>query len=268
MSQIFKRIRRFSEKRKQRGRERKGLPEIIQIFHLPILSADFPMTPKDRAPFWPFFGEGFGATSASPLFSRPLCLLLIFNSEERETIRMFWGPPLPGSRCERILFHFLWKMWRIFREKFCRHFSWKLKVGNLRIFSPKFRRVFRPRQRKISPEFRSREFPSQHFPRIKARNAKCENRTYPPYTKNHLRLLIGMQFFCLQLEASCLQLSFCACSCVWELFCLQSEFFFAYNSSFFAYSLSFFAYSGKVCLRSTSTDCKQRSSTVSKEAQL
>ena len=56
----------------------------------------------------------------------------------------------------------------------------------------------------------------------------------------------SMQLFCLQLclgtlgAASCLQ---------FELFCLQ---------------LSFFAYNLKVRLRSTSTGCKQRSSTVSK----
>ena len=57
----------------------------------------------------------------------------------------------------------------------------------------------------------------------------------------HFRATFGwMQLFCLQLEASCLQLSFFAYSCFWELFlltvCLQ---------------LSFLAYSGKVCLRST-----------------
>ena len=42
--------------------------------------------------------------------------------------------------------------------------------------------------------------------------------------------------------------------------------FFTYSSSFSPFQLSFFAYSGKVCLRSTSTDCKPRSSTVSKKA--
>ena len=42
--------------------------------------------------------------------------------------------------------------------------------------------------------------------------------------------------------------------------------FFVYNLSVFCLQLSFFAYSRKVCLRSTSTDCKQRSSTVSKKA--
>ena len=71
-----------------------------------------------------------------------------------------WGPPLPESRCERILFHPSWKMWRIFREISCGHFSWKLKGENLRNVSPKFRCVFRTCQRKISPVFRSREFPS------------------------------------------------------------------------------------------------------------
>ena len=38
--------------------------------------------------------------------------------------------------------------------------------------------------------------------------------------------------------------------------------------SFFAYNCSFFAYSGKVPVKSTSTDCKQRSSIVSKKLQL
>ena len=67
-----------------------------------------------------------------------------------------------------------------------------------------------------------------------------------------------MQLFCLKLEASCLQLSFFAYSCVWELFCLQFE--------LFCLQLSFFAYSGKGHLTSTSTDRKQRSSTVTKKA--
>ena len=35
--------------------------------------------------------------------------------------------------------------------------------------------------------------------------------------------ILRMQLFCLQLEASCLQLSFFAYNCVWELFCLQLE---------------------------------------------
>ena len=69
-----------------------------------------------------------------------------------------------------------------------------------------------------------------------------------------------MQLFCLHLEASCLQLSF--------LFCLRSylgTFLLTACSSFFCLQVGFFAYSGKVCLRSTSTDCEQRSSTVSKK---
>ena len=74
-----------------------------------------------------------------------------------------------------------------------------------------------------------------------------------------------MQFFCLQLEASCSQLRFLAYSCVRELFCLQLELLYLESSSF-AYSSSFFAYSSKVFLRSTSADCKQRSSTVNKKA--
>ena len=43
-----------------------------------------------------------------------------------------------------------------------------------------------------------------------------------------------IQFFCLQLEASCLQWSFLPYSCVSELFWLQFELF-TYNSSFIAY---------------------------------
>ena len=52
-----------------------------------------------------------------------------------------------------------------------------------------------------------------------------------------------MQLFCLQLEASCLQLSFFAYSCVFELFYLQLELF-CLQSKFFTYNLSFFAYDG------------------------
>ena len=50
--------------------------------------------------------------------------------------------------------------------------------------------------------------------------------------------------------------SYFACSCS----------FFTYNWSSFAYSWSFSAYCGKVRLISTSADCKQISSTVSREA--
>ena len=56
-----------------------------------------------------------------------------------------------------------------------------------------------------------------------------------------------------------------AYSCVWELFCLQFELVYL-QVELLCLQLSFFAYSGKVCLRSTSTDCKQRSSTVSKKS--
>ena len=57
-----------------------------------------------------------------------------------------------------------------------------------------------------------------------------------------------MQLFCLQLEASCLQLSFFAYSCAWELFCLQLELLYLQLKLFYS-QLSFFAYNGKVCLR-------------------
>ena len=55
----------------QRGRERKGPPEIIQKFS----SADFPMTPMERTEhhFGPFWEKDFGAISGGPFFSRPLC---------------------------------------------------------------------------------------------------------------------------------------------------------------------------------------------------
>ena len=62
----------------QRGRERKGRPEIIQKFRVrkwPISSADFPMTPMERAEHHsgPFWEKDFGATPGGPFFSRPLC---------------------------------------------------------------------------------------------------------------------------------------------------------------------------------------------------
>ena len=63
---------------KQRGRERKGPPEIIQKVRLrkwPISSADFPMTPTERIKHHvgPFWEKDSGATSGGPVFSRPLC---------------------------------------------------------------------------------------------------------------------------------------------------------------------------------------------------
>ena len=42
-----------------------------------------------------------------------------------------WGNPVPESRGERILFRPSWKMWRIFREISCSHFSWKLEKFRL-----------------------------------------------------------------------------------------------------------------------------------------
>ena len=62
----------------QTGRERKGPPEIIQKFCLrkwPISSADFPMTPMERAEHHsgPCWEKDFGAISGGPFFSRPLC---------------------------------------------------------------------------------------------------------------------------------------------------------------------------------------------------
>ena len=71
-----------------------------------------------------------------------------------------WGTPLPKSRGEKFLFCPSWKMWRIFREISCSHFSWKSKGENLRNFSPNFRCLFRPHLRNNLPEFRSQEIPS------------------------------------------------------------------------------------------------------------
>ena len=71
--------------------------------------------------------------------------------------------------------------------------------------------------------------------------------------------------FGLQMEASCLQWSF--------LLTVVFGSFFAYRSSVFylqlelsLLQLKLFAYSGKVLLASSSTACKQRSSTVSKQS--
>ena len=65
-----------------------------------------------------------------------------------------------------------------------------------------------------------------------------------------------MQIFCLQLGASCLQLTFPLTVVFGSCF--------AYNSSCFAYN-SIFAYSGNTSL-STQMDCKQKNSTVSRKA--
>ena len=71
--------------------------------------------------------------------------------------------------------------------------------------------------------------------------------------------------FLLTVGSFLLTAEFFAYSCVWKLFCLQCELFYLQFERF-CLQLSFFAYSGKVYLRSTSTDCKHRSSTVSKKA--
>ena len=78
----------------------------------------------------------------------------------------------------------------------------------------------------------------------------------------------GMQPFGLRLEASCLQLSFLAYSCVF-LVVSYSWRFSSYSWSSFAGNCSSFAYRGKLgkaCPRSNSKDWKQTNSTVSKEA--
>ena len=83
----------------------------------------------------------------------------------------------------------------------------------------------------------------------------------PPSTQKVLSavFLLTAGSFLLTAELFCLQLYLGA-------FWLTVWVFFAYSSSFFCLQLSFFSCNGKVCLRSTSTDCKQRSSTVSKKA--
>ena len=73
--------------------------------------------------------------------------------------------------------------------------------------------------------------------------------------------------FCLQLDASCLQLRFsaysCACeflfaySCAGELLCLQLELS-CLQLEFFTSNCSFLPYSGKAPLTSPLTDCKHK----------
>ena len=74
-------------------------------------------------------------------------------------------------------------------------------------------------------------------------------------------------FFCLELEASCLQLmSFFAWNWFGERFCLQSEFIHLHSVWAFLHAIkAVFAHNGILCL-STYTDCKQRNSTVSRKS--
>ena len=63
---------------KPKGPGEKGAPrnhpESLCLRNGLISSADFPMTPMEGTDtFWPFLGEGFGAISGGPFFSRPLC---------------------------------------------------------------------------------------------------------------------------------------------------------------------------------------------------
>ena len=74
--------------------------------------------------------------------------------------------------------------------------------------------------------------------------------------------LSRMQLFCLQLEASCLQLSFFACTCFWEHFLLTIWALLLTIGVFLLTDEVFFTYSGKIHLISTYKDCKQRSSTL------
>ena len=70
--------------------------------------------------------------------------------------------------------------------------------------------------------------------------------------------LLTSELFCLQLCLGAFSLTVRAVFLTVQAFLLTIE--------LLCLQLSFFAYSGKVCIRSPSTDCKQRSSTVSKEA--
>ena len=67
------------------------------------------------------------------------------------------GPPNRQSCSseKKALFGAVWKMSRIFCELFCSPFPLKLKDENLKIYLPKFRRIFRRSLTKISQEFRS-----------------------------------------------------------------------------------------------------------------
>ena len=67
-----------------------------------------------------------------------------------------------------------------------------------------------------------------------------------------------MQLFCLQLEASCLQSGFFACSGAWELFCLQLQLF-SYSSSLLLTIEAFY-------LQWVRASNKHLKETVSKEA--
>ena len=95
--------------------------------------------------------------------------------------RMSWGPPLPESRGERSLFRPSWKMWRIFRESSCGHFSCKFEGENQRKFSPKFRCVFRPCRRRIRLNFALGNF---------LQNMRCKRITQLlyHYTQNDYRI--------------------------------------------------------------------------------
>ena len=72
---------------KQRGRERKGPPEIIQKFRQKQADFEcrFPYESygRDRAPFWPFLGEGFWGKIWRPLvLPAPFVLLLKFVGQK------------------------------------------------------------------------------------------------------------------------------------------------------------------------------------------
>ena len=78
----------------------KGPPEIIQKFRprkWPISSADFPMTPMERAEhhFGPFREKDFGAISGGPLFSRRLWFTAEFSTSSGKKI----GSHLVASYC-------------------------------------------------------------------------------------------------------------------------------------------------------------------------
>ena len=109
--QIFAANFRSKSAVKQRGRERKGPPEIIQkkirLSKWPISSAEFPMTPMERREhhFGPFFFWGGGEKDfgtnipAAPSSPGPFGLLLTKLKKVRFTNFRGRGPELvPDSR--------------------------------------------------------------------------------------------------------------------------------------------------------------------------
>ena len=87
---------------------------------------------------------------------------------------------------------------------------------------------------------------------------------HPAHLQKFVREFLRMQFFGLQLEASCLQWVFLLTVDNFSFF-TYSWSFSAYSFSFLTYNWSFLAYSGKVPLIKVLNDCKQRNLTASKK---